>query len=188
MKLYNWYKNLPWSVYHGSFIAQGILQICVAIIVSCVFPVVLENSKADNNEKIESIRKKEEMYMKFCSSFSLTLTLNDEMRACHKIISCENDSYYKERCRDIVSKGGYEFASMKEPLDVVCNLAGMYYSDTVAKKLSEISKNVSSLLSCRLIKCNEDDLVYSKLFKALSDVDYPLVVEMMRREIVDEKK
>lgn len=185
MRIWNWYKELPWPVYHNSYIAQGILQICVALIVSCVFPVVLENSKAANTERIEYIKKKEEMYVKFCSSFSMSLTLNDEIRACHQIISCENNPYYRDRCKEIVSKGSYEFASMKEPLDVVCNVVGMYYSNKVATMLKEMSSKATTLLSYGVIECGHEDDAYAKLFKELSGVDYPAVMELMRSELAE---
>lgn len=176
-------SQLSWEVVHKSYFFQGILQVLLAVIVSCWFPINLENQKAKNGEQAEYYHKKEDIYTRFATSLSFTLTLNDEMRECYKVISCETDKYYEDRCKEIISKGGFEFATMKDPIDVISSVASLYYSDSISEKIESINRKVINLLSCKLTRCDEKDDDYEKLFSELISVDYPEVMALMRQEL-----
>jgi hypothetical protein len=176
-------SQLSWEVIHKSYFFQGILQVLLAVIVSCWFPVNLENQKAKNAEQAEYYHKKEEIYTRFATSLSFTLTLNDEMRECYKVISCETDKYYEDRCKDIISKGGFSFATMQDPLDVIGSMASLYYSGIIANKIDEVNKKVVKLMDTKPVRCKENDEEYKNLYKELVGVDYPAVMSLMRQEL-----
>lgn len=176
-------KQLSWKVLHRSLFFQGILQVLLAIIVSCWFPVNLEYQKAVNAERADYLRKKEDIYTRFAASLSFTLTLNDEMRECHKVIICETDKYYEDRCKEIISKGGFEFAAMKDPVDVIGAVASLYYSRDVSQAIDNLGKKVLQLLDCKLKRCEERDDSYIGLYDEIVNNDYPAVMEMMRTDL-----
>lgn len=143
----------------------------------------LEHEKAVNAERAEYLKKKEEIYTRFASSLSFTLTLNDEMRACHKVIICETDKYYEERCKDVIAKGGFEFAAMKDPVDVIASIASLYYSNEASQEINKVGKSVLTLLDFRLVRCDESDSAYLKKYDEIVNVDYPVVMEMMKHDL-----
>lgn len=177
-------NSWDWDRIHRSNLIQGLLQLGVAVIISLVFPYVQESNRSINQQKAEIVKKQEEMLTKFCSSFSFTLTLNDEIRSCHERLKCNNMEFYGPSCEKVLSKGTLEFASKQDTFDAVCSVASVYYSQKIKDMLKQVNDDVTLILGTKLPKCGFDDSEYYSRVSKVTREEYPTIVEAMREEIL----
>lgn len=181
-------KKIDFKTWHGSRLVSGFLQIFAAVIVSVLFPYHLESTRAEKQELLDLIRKQEEIFAGFTKSISLSVSLNDDIRACLYRANCLQEDKLANSCDKILTDGKMLLVSSGEMYESICSIAQVYFSEGLSQKIDNIKKDIDELFACSVSPCGGGDAKYKEIFQRIMQVTYPEIVAGMRDEIISMRK
>lgn len=180
--------EVDWKTFHRSRLVCGVLQILAAGLISVLFPHCQESNRAQKQEILDLLEKQEEILATFTKTISFSVSLNDDIRACHYRLDCDLGGSYTKSCEAVIVEGRNLSLSAGDTYESVCSIAEVYFSDSLIHKIETLKNSIDALFSYPLCECTGNDDKYRETFERIQNIEYPSVVSGMRDEIFATRK